>query len=141
MKSITFKFLIILFFAQCSSNTISPEISKINGTWKLFKIESGFPPPNGPATYEPTYIETLEINSLTKVLKRTNNSKLVEETEFEIKPYKISESVSREALYFLKSNTYSFLDFEKSNTVIKLYQKTGVGSQLADGSSFYFKKM
>jgi hypothetical protein len=141
MKYLIILISIFLFFVQCKNGNITPETTKINGKWKLFKISSGFRPPNGIPFYEPTYIETLEITSKTNILKRTKNGVLEEETAFEVKPYKIDENVFKESLFFFKTNTYSFLDFEESDTVMVLYIQTEVGEILADGSSFYYKKL
>ena len=70
MIRLTFALLLITLTASKCVSEISPEFSRLDGNWKLYKIVNGFRAPNTPADQEPKNIEILEIDAQEKYLVR-----------------------------------------------------------------------
>ena len=138
MKMLLLSSFIIFLMVNCqSTQEISPEMAKLDGKWKLSKVSYGFPPPNGPTEYKPTYEEILEFNSSKNSFTRTKDGKIIENSTI-----KLSGGIStRESLIFEKDNTYSFYSFTENPIYLVLYQAVPIGAVLADGNSFYYEKV
>ena len=119
---------------------IDPELSKLDGKWKLYKIGVGYPAPNSPTELVPTETETLEINAKSSLLIRKVNGMVTESTKIEIGNHPKSSPNPRLALVFLESKTYYFLRIDETKGEISLYQKCPLEAELADGGTFYYKK-
>jgi hypothetical protein len=132
-------FAFALSAAQCEAD-IDPELSKLDGKWKLFKIGIGYPLQNGPTELVPTETETLEIDTKAATLIRTVNGVVTESTKIEIGKQPKSSSNPRLALIFLESKTYSFLSIDEQKGEISLYQKSFLDAEIADGNTFFYKK-
>lgn len=128
---------LILGTSQCTP-LINPEYSKISGKWSLYKIGLGYPMPNSPSELTPKDVETLEIKD--KTLTRTVNGIVTEKTKIEIKKLNVNTANPRLSLVFLASDTYSFLVIDESKEEINLYEKCPLGAELADGSTYFYKK-
>jgi hypothetical protein len=142
MKMLFLTPFIIFLMANCqSSQEISPAMAKLDGKWKLVKIGYGFPPPNGPTEYKPTYEEILEFNASKGTFTRTKDGKIIESSN--IKSSKLTDGgvSTRESLIFEKDNTYSFYSFTEDPAYLVLYQAAPIGAILADGNSFYYEKV
>ncbi len=133
-------FLIILSASKCVSD-INPEWSKLNGNWKLYKIINGFRAPNSPADQEPKNIEILEIDAQEKYLIRKINGVIKEKTKINLSNIPDGSPNGRLSLVFLESDTYSFLEIDESKGEISLYEKCPIGAVLADGNTYFYKKM
>lgn len=138
------RLLFLLFGLALSSlncrTDIDPELSKLDGKWKLYKIGVGYPAPNSPTELVPTETETLEINAKSSLLIRKVNGMMTESTKIEIGNHPKSSPNPRLALVFLESKTYSFLRIDETKGEISLYQKCPLEAELADGGTFYYKK-
>lgn len=132
-------FGLVLSAAQCEAD-IDPELSKLDGKWKLYKIGVGYPAPNSPTELVPTETETLEIDAKAMTFIRKVNGVVTESTKIEIGNHPKSSTNPRTALVFLDSKTYSFLSIDESKEEISLYQKCPLEAGLADGNTFYYKK-
>ena len=132
-------FGLALSAAQCEVD-IDPELSKLDGKWKLYKIGVGYPAPNSPTELEPKETETLEIDAKAMTFVRKVNGVVTESTKIEIGNHPKSSTNPRTALVFLDSETYSFLGIDETKGEISLYQKCPLGAELADGNTFYYKK-
>lgn len=132
-------FAIALSAAQCEAD-IDPELSKLSGKWELYKIGIGYPLQNGPTELVPTETEILEIDAKAATLIRKVNGVVTESTKIEIRNYPENSPNPRLALVFLESKTYSFLSIDESKQEISLYQKSPLGAELADASTFCYKK-
>ena len=130
---------LVLSAAQCDAD-VDPEFSKLDGKWKLYKIGVGYPAPNSPTELVPTETETLEIDAKASTLVRKVNGVVTESTKIEIGNHPKSSPNPRLALVFLESKTYSFLRIDETKGEISLYQKCPLDAELADGSTFYYKK-
>ena len=100
----------------------------------------GYPAPNSPTELVPTETETLEIDAKASTLVRKVNGVVTESTKIEIGNHPKSSPNPRLALVFLESKTYSFLRIDETKGEISLYQKCPLDAELADGSTFYYKK-
>ena len=123
--------------SQCRS-LVNPEYSKISGKWTLYKIGVGYPMPNGPSELTPRDVEILEIKD--KTLTRTVNGIVTEKTKIEIKKLNVNTANPRLSVVFLASDTYSFLVIDEAKEEISLYEKCPLGAELADGSTYFYKK-
>lgn len=132
-------FGLVLSAAQCES-VVDPELSKLDGKWKLYKIGVGYPAPNSPTELVPTETETLEIDAKARTLMRKVDGVVTQSTKIEIRNYPKSSTNPRLALVFLDAETYSFLGIDETKGEINLYQKCPLGAELADGNTFYYKK-
>lgn len=141
----TFLTLFITFLmANCqleSSQEISPEMAKLEGKWKLSKIGYGFPAPNGPTDFKPTYEEILEFNFSKKTFTRTKDGKVIETSSIKTSNLADGGTSSREAIIFEKDNTYSFYSFTENPVYLVLYQSAPIGAVLADGNSYFYEKI
>lgn len=133
-------FLIILSAAKCVS-VINPEWSKLHGNWKLYKIINGFRAPNSPADQEPKNIEILEIDAQEKYLIRKIDGVIKEKTNIDLSNIPDGSPNGRLSLVFLESGTYSFLEIDELKGEISLHEKCPIGAVLADGNTYYYKKM
>jgi hypothetical protein len=140
--------LLILFFAlsisaaQCDNAVaVDPELSKIDGNWKLYKIGIGFPTRNGPTELVPTETVILEIDAKTRTLIRKVNGKVTESTKIEIGNHPTSSPNPRLALVFLESKTYSFLGIDEAKGEMSLYESCPLEAELADGSTYFYKRL
>jgi hypothetical protein len=135
--------LIITFLmVQCqleNSQDISPEMIKLEGKWKLSKVGYGFPAPNGPTEFIPTYEEILEFNKGTFTRKKDN--KIVETSSVRATKQTDGGTSTRDAIVFEKDNTYSFYSFTENPIYLVLYQRTPIGAVLADGNSYFYEKV
>lgn len=133
---------ITFLLAQCQlegSQDISPEMAKLDGKWKLSKVSYGFPAPNSPTEFIPTYEEILEFNNGT--FTRTKDGKVTQSSSIKTSKLTDGGTSTRETLIFEKDNTYSFYYFTDKPVYLVLYQATPIGVVLADGNSFYYEKM
>lgn len=133
-------FLVILTAANCVSD-ISPEWSRLDGNWKLYKIINGFRAPNNPADQEPKNLEILEIDAQEKYLIRKIDGVIKEKTTIDLRNIPDGSPDGRLSIVFLESDTYSFFTFDESKGEISLYQKCPIGAVLADGNTYLYKKM
>ena len=92
-------FGLALSAAQCDAD-VDPELSKLDGKWKLYKIGVGYPAPNSPTELVPTETETLEIDSKASTLVRKVNGGVTESTKIEIGNHPMSSPNPRLALDF-----------------------------------------
>lgn len=132
-------FGLVLSAAQCEAD-IDPELVKLDGKWILYKIGVGYPAPNSPAELIPTETETLEIDAKASTLIRKVNGVVTESTKIEIGNHPKTSPNPRLALVFLESETYSFLRMDEQKGEIALYQKCPLDAELADGSTYFYKK-
>lgn len=132
-------FALVLSAAQCEAD-IDPELSKLDGNWKLYKIGIGFPLRDGPTELVPTETETLEIDAKASTLIRKINGVVTESTKIEIGNHPKSSPNPRLALVFLDSKTYSFLTIDEQKGEIGLYQKCPLDAELADGGAYFYKR-
>ena len=132
--------LITLTAAKCASD-ISPEFSRLDGNWKLYKIVNGFRAPNTPADQEPKNLEILEIDAQEKYLVKKIDGLIKEKTKIDVRNIPDGSPHGRLSLVFLESDTYSFLEVDESKGEISLYQKCPIGAILADGNTYFYKKM
>lgn len=141
----TFITLIVTFLVgNCQlddSQTISPEMAKLDGKWKLVKVGYGFPAPNGPTDFVPTYEEILEFNTSKGTFTRIKDGKVIESNN--VKSSKLTDggTSTRDAIVFEKDNTYSFYSFTENPVYLVLYQPTPIGAVLADGNSYFYQKV
>ncbi len=134
-------FLVVSCQAE-SSQEITPEFVKVAGKWRLYKISGGFRSPNSLGEIPITNEETIEFDASTKVFTRTIAGKVTETTNFDVRAINnFNNTSAREAIVFTKSNTYSWVSFEESTSSLVLYQSTPIGAELADGNSFYYRKV
>jgi hypothetical protein len=140
MKTFLLSISIVFLLVGCQAETsqdIVPELAKVAGKWKLYKI-IGFRITPEPITSE----EIIEFNVSTKVFTRTVAGKITETTSFDARAISnFNNTSARDAIVFTKSNTYSFITFEESNFSLILNQSTPIGEELADGISYYYRKM
>ncbi|WP_394993742.1 hypothetical protein [Emticicia sp.] len=144
MKMILLTLFITFLMANCqleNSQEVSPEMAKLEGKWRLSKIGYGFPPPNGPTEYIPTYQEILEFNTLKGTFTRTKDGKVIETSNIKISNLSDGGISKKEALIFEKDNTYSFYSFTENPVYLVLYQPTPIGAVLADGNSYFYEKV
>jgi hypothetical protein len=134
-----FLFALALSAAQCEAD-LNPELSKLDGKWKLYKIGAGYPAPDSPTEFVPTETEILEIDAKAATLIRRVNGVVTESTKIEIGKQPKSSLNSRLALVFLESKTYSFLSIDEQKGEISLYQKSFLDAEIADGNTFFYKK-
>lgn len=132
-------FGLVLGAVQCQAD-IDPELSKLDGTWILYKIGVGYPAPNTPAEFEPTDTETIEIDAKAKAFIRKINGAVAEKTAIEIANHPENSPNPRQALVFLDSETYSFLEMNEAKGEMSLYQKCPLGAELADGHTYFYRK-
>jgi hypothetical protein len=132
--------LLILSASKCVSE-ISPEFSRLDGNWKLYKIVNGFRAPNTPADQEPKNIEILEIDAQEKYLVRKIDGLIKEKTKIDIRNIPDGSPNGRLSLVFVESDTYSFLEIDELKGELSLYQKCPIGAVLADGNTYVYKKM
>jgi hypothetical protein len=136
LLSISIMFLLIGCQAETSQDIV-PELAKVAGKWKLYKI-IGFRITPEPITSE----EIIEFNVSTKVFTRTVAGKITETTSFVARTVSnFNNTSARDAIVFTKSNTYSFITFEENNSSLILNQSTPIGEELADGISYYYRKV
>jgi hypothetical protein len=140
MKTFLLSISIMFLLVGCqveTSQEIVPELAKVAGKWKLYKI-IGFRITPEPITSE----EIIEFNVSTKVFTRTVAGKITETTSFDARAISnFNNTSARDAIVFTKSNTYSFITFEESNSSLILNQSTPIGEELADGISYYYRKV
>ncbi|WP_435353736.1 hypothetical protein [Emticicia sp. SJ17W-69] len=144
MKMTIITFLITFLMVNCqleSSQAINPEMSKLNGKWKLSKIGYGFPAPNGPTEYKPTYEEVLDFNFSTNAFTRTKDGKVEEISNIKTSKLTDGGTSSRDIIIFEKDSTYSFYSFTENPIYLVLYQAAPIGSVLADGNSYFYEKV
>jgi hypothetical protein len=136
LLSISIMFLLVGCHAETSQDIV-PELAKVSGKWKLYKIIR-FRIAAEPVTTE----EIIEFNVSTKVFTRTVAGKITETTSFDARAISnFNNTPARDAIVFTKSNTYSFITFEESNSSLILNVSTPIGQETADGNSYYFRKM
>ncbi len=134
--------LLLISCAAESSQEITPEFVKVAGKWKLYKISGGFRSPNNLGEIAIKEEEIIEFDASTKIFTRTIAGKITETTNFDVKAISnFNNTSAREAIVFTKSNTYSWVSFEESTSSLVLYQSTPIGAELADGNSFYYRKV
>jgi hypothetical protein len=140
MKTFLLSISIMFLLVGCqveTSQEIVPELAKVAGKWKLYKI-IGFRITPEPITSE----EIIEFNVSTKVFTRTVAGKITETTSFVARTVSnFNNTSARDAIVFTKSNTYSFIIFEENNSSLILNQSTPIGEELADGISYYYRKV
>jgi hypothetical protein len=140
MKTFLLSISIMFLLVGCqveTSQEIVPELAKVAGKWKLYKI-IGFRITPEPITSE----EIIEFNVSTKVFTRTVAGKITETTSFVARTVSnFNNTSARDAIVFTKSNTYSFITFEENNSSLILNQSTPIGEELADGISYYYRKV
>jgi hypothetical protein len=140
MKTFLLSISIVFLLVGCQAETsqdIVPELAKVAGKWKLYKI-MGFRITPEPITSE----EIIEFNVSTKVFTRTVAGKITETTSFVARTVSnFNNTSARDAIVFTKSNTYSFITFEENNSSLILNQSTPIGEELADGISYYYRKV
>ncbi len=145
MKTILLYFSVILFFQNCKDKTlqnIAPSFAKVEGKWKLYKISIGFRSQNGASEVPVNNEEIIEFNAKTKFFVKTIDGKPTEATKFDAREINnFNNSTARDAIVFIESNTYSFISFDESNSAIILYHRAPVGSELADGNSYHYRKI
>lgn len=145
MKTLLLSIAAMVLMVSCqaeNSQEITPELVKVTGKWKLYKISGGFRSPNDPSEVPITSEEIIEFNTSTKVFTRTIAGKVTETTNFDVRAINnFNNTSAREAIVFTKSNTYSWVSFEESTSSLVLYQSTPIGAELADGNSFYYRKV
>lgn len=144
MKMILMTLITSFLVGNCQfegSQAISPEMSKLNGKWKLSKIGYGFPAPNGPTEYKPTYDEVLDFNFSTNAFTRTKDGKVEESSNIKTSKLTYGGNSSRDIIIFEKDSTYSFYSFTENPIYLVLYQATPIGSVLADGNSYFYEKV
>ncbi len=137
--------LIITFLmAQCqleNSQEISPEMSKLDGKWKLVKVGYGFRSPDGSPDFVPTYEEILEFNTSKGTFTRTKDGKVTDGSS--IKSSKLTDggNSTKDAIVFEKDNTYAFYSFTENPVYLVLYETVPIGAILADGNSYFYEKV
>lgn len=144
MKMTLITFIITFLMAQCqleNSQEVSPETSKLDGKWRLAKVGYGFPAPNSPTEFTPTYEEILEFNTSKGTFTRTKDGKVIESSS--IKSSKLTDggTSTRDAIVFEKDNTYSFFSFTENPVYLVLYETVPIGAVLADGNSYFYEKV
>jgi hypothetical protein len=136
LSSISIMFLLVGCQAETSQDIV-PELAKVAGKWELYKIIRFRITPE-PITSE----EIIEFNVSTKVFTRTIAGKITETTSFDTRAISnFNNTPARDAIVFTKSNTYSFITFEESNSSLILNQSTPIGEEFADGSNYYYRKV
>jgi hypothetical protein len=138
MKIISIFILSILVHLGCSSVAVAP--SSFLGSWKLFKITYGYPPPNSP-TFTTTVDDEMYVfdnsNSSFTLLK---NGRETESGKFNITEDPKNPN-GKNIIQFLSNNTFSNYFFSADNKELTLYQRSAFGGILADGSVFHYKKV
>jgi hypothetical protein len=138
MKITSFLILFSILFMACSQATVEP--SNFEGSWKLFKITYGYPPPNGP-----TFTTAVEDEVYVFDNSKTTFTVLKKGKEMETGKFNLTEDPKnpngKEIIQFLSNNTYSSYSFSTDNKELTLYQRAGFGGILADGSVFHYKKV
>ena len=139
------KLLIFLFaisFFSCKKDyqdccAMPPLGSELNGTWKFVKLTYGFSQISVSGDKLP-FQETLNFDFSTSTFQKTQNGKLIETSKFLIE----QNSANRLIIKYLADNTYQFFSVETKDgkTILDLYQRTEIGSQLADGSDYFYEK-
>ena len=144
MKMTFIALFITFLMANCqlkTSQEITLEIPKLEGKWKLAKIVIGYPFPNGPTEYKPTYEEILEFNRSKNTFIHTKDGKVIETISLKISNLIYGNNSTRDTLVFENDNTYSFYSFTENPVYLVLYERTPVGAILADGNSYYYEKI
>jgi hypothetical protein len=144
MKMTLITLLFTYLMAACPSDNaqeINPEMAKFDGKWKLMKVGYGFPPPNSPTEFVPTYEEILEFNSTNNTFTRTKDGKLTQSSSLKASSLADGGTSSRAIIIFEKENTYSFYSFTQNPVYLVLYQAAPVGAVLADGNNYFYQKI
>lgn len=144
MKMTIIALFMTFLMAKCqleSVQDISPEMVKLEGKWKLAKIGYGFPAPNGPSEYKPSYEEVLDFNFSSKAYTRIIDGKMTASSGITISKLTDGGTISRDIIIYEKDSTYSFYSFSQNPIFLVLYQAAPIGSVLADGNSYFYEKV
>ncbi len=140
MKTLLLSISVMFLLVGCQAETsqdIVPELAKVSGKWKLYKI-IGFRIAEVPVTSE----EIIEFNVSSKVFTRTIAGKITETNNFDVRAISnFNNTAKRDAIVFTKSDTYLFFGFEDDNTTLVHKEITPMGQELADGNSYFYRKM
>jgi hypothetical protein len=133
---------LFLFFnllgLSCSNAVVEPV--EFAGSWKLFKVSYGFPPPNSPGFTTSVEDEVYAFDSSNSTFSFVKNGKETEAGKFNLTE-DANNPNGKKIIQFLTNNTFSNYTFSADNKELTLYQRSGFGGILADGSTFHYKKV
>lgn len=127
---------LVSFSCEEKDCCVMPAGSELHGNWEFKRVHFGFTNTTKTAA-ELDYTERLEIDGTNSRLRRYRDGKEAENTLFTI-----SEQGTSKIITFEDEMTYSYYTIlaEDDKTVLSLYERSPVGSVLADGGEYYYEK-